>query len=74
MAAIAAEGPDYALSLPALLRGATKSVHDDTVGMESVGWLTRGELSREEYARYLMMRTYAARWKPRSRSTLRTLC
>ena len=55
MVAIAVEGPDYTLSLPVLLRGATKSIHDDTAGLESVGWLTRGELSKEEYARYLMM-------------------
>lgn len=46
---------DFSQSLPILLRGATKAIHDETTNMEPVGWLTRGELSKEEYVRYLMM-------------------
>jgi heme oxygenase (biliverdin-producing, ferredoxin) len=44
---------DFTLAAGTLLRVGTKTVHD--VLSEGAGPLTRGELDKDEYIRYLMM-------------------
>ena len=48
---------DYNLSLPlaTLLRQGTAAAHESAEHSPGAGWLLRGELDREEYARFLMM-------------------
>ncbi|THH29474.1 hypothetical protein EUX98_g4719 [Antrodiella citrinella] len=46
---------DTSAPLATLLRLSTASAHDAASNSQGAGWLTRGELDREEYIRFLMM-------------------
>ncbi|KAI0064164.1 heme oxygenase-like protein [Artomyces pyxidatus] len=49
------EDLDLSLPIATLLRDGTASAHQSVESTEGAGWLTRGELDREEYARFLIM-------------------
>ncbi|KAF5333001.1 hypothetical protein D9758_015193 [Tetrapyrgos nigripes] len=53
---------DYNLPLSEILKQSTKAAHDEVATSPEAGKLLRGELSKEQYARYLMMlwHVYAA--------------
>ena len=46
---------DYSQPLSVLIKEATMAAHDTVASSPSAGWLTRGELDKEEYIRFLMM-------------------
>ena len=46
---------DHSKPLAALVRGGTREIHDSISMSEGAKLLLSGSLSREEYARYLMM-------------------
>lgn len=46
---------DYAQPLAVLLKAATAEAHESAEHSQGAGWLTRGELDRDEYIRFLMM-------------------
>ncbi|THH27232.1 hypothetical protein EUX98_g6962 [Antrodiella citrinella] len=46
---------DTSAPLATLLRRSTASAHDEASNSQGAGWLTRGELDKEEYIRFLMM-------------------
>ncbi|KAH8087125.1 hypothetical protein BXZ70DRAFT_540606 [Cristinia sonorae] len=46
---------DYSQDISTLLRISTVQAHDTASKSQGAGWLTRGELDRDEYVRYLMM-------------------
>ena len=46
---------DYNQPLATLLKLATTAVHERAEHSQGAGWLTRGELDKEEYVRFLMM-------------------
>lgn len=47
--------PDYSLPLATGLKTATAEAHETAETSQGAGWLTRGELDKEEYIRFLMM-------------------
>lgn len=47
--------PDLAAPIATLLRTSTADAHDRASKSEGAAWLTRGELDKDEYVRYLMM-------------------
>lgn len=47
--------PDYSLPLATSLKTATEAAHETASTSQGAGWLTRGELDKEEYIRFLMM-------------------
>ncbi len=49
---------DYSQPLSAVLKESTKEVHQNVEHSEGAEALLRGELSKEEYARFLMMLWY----------------
>ena len=53
--AVIADKIDYAQPLAALLKTATSAAHESAEHSQGAGWLTRGELDKEEYVRVLMM-------------------
>lgn len=53
--AVIADEIDYAQPLASLLRTATAAAHESAEHSQGAGWLTRGELEKEEYVRFLMM-------------------
>lgn len=46
---------DYSQPLGTLLKLATSVAHDQAQHSQGAGWLTRAELDKEEYVRFLMM-------------------
>ncbi|OBZ71509.1 Heme oxygenase 2 [Grifola frondosa] len=46
---------DLSLPIATLLRVGTAAAHERAEHSEGAGWLTRGELDKEEYVRFLMM-------------------
>jgi heme oxygenase (biliverdin-producing, ferredoxin) len=46
---------DFSLPLATLLRTGTASAHEGAENTQGAGLLTRGELDKEEYVRFLMM-------------------
>jgi heme oxygenase (biliverdin-producing, ferredoxin) len=46
---------DYSQPIADLLRKETAAAHETAEHSEGAGYLTRGELDKEEYARFLMM-------------------
>ncbi|KAL5524798.1 hypothetical protein ACEPAF_9944 [Sanghuangporus sanghuang] len=46
---------DYTQPLATLLKVATTAAHEQAEHSQGAGWLTRGELDKEEYVRFLMM-------------------
>ncbi|EJC99021.1 heme oxygenase-like protein [Fomitiporia mediterranea MF3/22] len=46
---------DYTQPLATLLKLATSAAHESAEHSQGAGWLTRGELDKEEYVRFLMM-------------------
>lgn len=49
---------DYSQPLATLFREGTAQAHESVENSKGAGWLTRGELDKEEYARYLMVLYY----------------
>jgi Heme oxygenase len=45
----------YSKPLAALLREGTSEAHETVENSAGAGWLLRGELDKDEYARFLMM-------------------
>ena len=46
---------DYSLPLSNLLKAATATAHEQAENSRGAAWLTRGELDKDEYVRFLMM-------------------
>lgn len=46
---------DYSQPIADLLRQGTAAAHEKAEHSEGAGYLTRGELDKEEYVRFLMM-------------------
>lgn len=46
---------DYSQPLATLLKAATAAVHENVEHSQGAAWLTRGELDKDEYIRFLMM-------------------
>lgn len=46
---------DLSEPIAAILRKGTAEAHEQAEHSQGAGWLTRGELDREEYVRFLMM-------------------
>ena len=46
---------DYSQPLATLLRTETAAAHEEAEHSQGAGWLTRGELDKEEYIRFLVM-------------------
>lgn len=46
---------DLSQPLATLLKTGTAGAHEKTENSQGAGWLTRGELDKDEYARFLMM-------------------
>lgn len=46
---------DWSQPISTLLKAGTATAHEKAEHSEGAGWLTRGELDREEYVRFLMM-------------------
>lgn len=51
----ASDSIDWSQPIATLLRTGTSEAHEKAEHSEGAGWLTRGELDREEYVRFLMM-------------------
>ena len=49
------DNTDVSQPITTLLRNGTAEAHERAEHSEGAGWLTRGELDREEYIRFLMM-------------------
>ncbi|KAH9949730.1 heme oxygenase [Amylocystis lapponica] len=49
---------DFKLPIASLLQKGTAEIHERVENGRGAGWLVRGELDREEYARFLMMLWY----------------
>ncbi|KAI0270009.1 heme oxygenase [Gloeopeniophorella convolvens] len=49
------ENLDFSLPFGTLVRQATAHNHEETATHQGARWLTRGELDKEEYARFLLM-------------------
>lgn len=47
--------PNFSQSIATLLREGTAEAHERAEHSQGAGWLTRGELDRDEYVRFLMM-------------------
>ena len=46
---------DLSLSIAHLLRSGTSAAHQTAENSAGAGWLTRGELDKDEYVRFLIM-------------------
>ena len=46
---------DYSLPISTLLKQETAAAHEEAEHSQGAGWLTRGELDKDEYTRFLMM-------------------
>lgn len=57
---------DYSLPLATLFREGTAKVHESVENSKGAGWLTRGDLDKEEYVRYLMVLYYVYESVPSS--------
>lgn len=49
---------DYSQPIATLLRTETAAAHEEAEHSQGAGWLTRGELDKEEYIRFLIMLHY----------------
>ena len=55
MAVLESVDMDYSQPLATLLKAATATAHERAEHSQGAAWLTRGELDKEEYVRFLMM-------------------
>lgn len=46
---------DFSQPISTILREGTHDAHEGAQTSEGAGWLTRGELDKEEYVRFLMV-------------------
>ncbi|GJE99873.1 heme oxygenase [Phanerochaete sordida] len=46
---------DYSLPISVLLKTETAAAHEEAEHSQGAGWLTRGELEKDEYIRFIMM-------------------
>lgn len=56
--------PDYSQPIAALLKSGTAAAHEEAEHSEGAGWLTRGELDKDEYIRFLMMLYHVYEYVP----------
>ena len=55
---------DYSLPISTLLKQETAAAHEEAEHSQGAGWLTRGELEKDEYIRFLMMLYHVYEYVP----------